>query len=285
MYICVYVWASVLEYLDSQWSVCHSHLCLNVTGTSLYFHPVFQASSWPAVRRWRLFAGRHVCGKYHSYCTVHNLTTCTVLRGRPALYFLSLTRFPVILSPLMASSLSHSFYCLYWILLRRKGIGLNSPLGDTSDLIRYPARRFAFWKTTEKGPWWNYRHSGQPVQEGKDFEFQWSPLLILYGWLSQWLSFQLQWKVSKLTSHVVPDFVWKLPVGIITGFGCCVSSPCFHYIPGFKNFNPVSINLVVILTWAFYIPNILSASHNVSKLHDEKITLTYWALTVFCEIT
>ena len=96
-----------------------------------------------------------------------------------SLFSLSLTRFPVTLTPLMASSRSHSFYCLYWTLLRRKGIWPNSPLGATSDLIRYPARRFAFWKTTDKGPWWNYRHSGQPVGEGKDSEFQWSPLIIL----------------------------------------------------------------------------------------------------------
>lgn len=85
---------------------------------------------------------------------------CTVLPGNPVPYFLFLPS-PAILVLIMVSFHAHSFHCFYWTLTREEGILSNPSIGNNSDFIRYPAGKFASWKTTEKGQWYNYRHSEQ----------------------------------------------------------------------------------------------------------------------------
>jgi len=96
-------------------------------------------------------------GKRRSYCPAHNLTAHTVARGSPAPYSLSLS---LSIHSLLSSPLHGSFHSIPSTGItgpcqRRKEFDPIHPLGDASNLIRYPARRFAFGKTTE--------NSGQPV--------------------------------------------------------------------------------------------------------------------------
>lgn len=227
---------SILEYLDSPRSTCHSNICPNFTGTSVF--SVFFGKRW-----YRWCGSLEHCitdwtvGKCHLYRPAHSLKACTWQSC--SLFSLSL------IHSLLSSPLHGSFHSIPSIAIigpcqgRKESYPVH-PLGDTSDSIRYPARRFAFGKTTG--------NSGQPVGNVWRREIP----VVTYGVFVRLtlptVPLHLQCKLYKLTIHIVHYLVWKLPVGSIKGFGCCICSPCIHSILSIRNFNSVIIYSAVVLT-------------------------------------
>lgn len=142
---------------------------------------------------------------------------------------------------------------------RRKESDPIQPLGDAGDLTRYPVRKSAFWKTTEKGQWWDYRHSGPPVRDvtgqGRTLNSN-GHLQCLCKDGSPNNTFQLQCNVSKLAIYST-WFCLKTGGGSTRPRDCLYYKNCYHLVSS----KVASAMLSALHTLSFIFTTNLKAGH------------------------